>query len=306
MSNSNKSYLVFQCYGNEDIFNECLFALLTFSQFHSKEELANLEIWLYTDNSSYFESLNDCWLPLNYRSIDKDLLKKWRGGIDFVHRVKIEVLKDFTKDRQGNVLYLDTDITFLQPITSILQRIASGERFMHVMEGTIESEHNVVNGKLKKYLQKNNLLDIGKEDKVNIPLETAMWNAGVLGFKIGTINLNDVLKFTESVYKNYPKHIVEQFAFSYFFQENANIKTTGWHILHYWNFKGLRLLLHSFFEHFKLASWDELIIYSQLIQIPVQMQIRANYLEYRSHKHHLVNKKWQPEIPDWDNLLHQL
>lgn len=305
MSFPPQSYIVYQCYGSQEIFDECIFSLITLSNFHSREELENLEIWIYTDNPKRFEALKDCWLPIRYRSIDAQLLTQWRGAIDFVHRVKIEVLKDFTKERKGCVLYLDTDVTFLQSIIPVFEGIDAGKRYMHVMEGTIASERSVVIKKLKKYLSKKP--EVGVAGKtLTVALETEMWNAGVLGFKIGTVVLDDVLAFTDDLHQRYPKHIVEQFAFSYFFQQQQDVKTTGAYILHYWNFKSLRLLLASFLAHFNTATWDELIRYSQLVQIPAEMQIRTNYLEYRSHKDHLVNKKWAPQIPNWDNLLKQL
>lgn len=305
MSFPPKSYIVYQCYGSKEIFDECIFSLITFSSFHKKEDLANLEIWIYTDSPERFQALKDCWLPLHYRTIDKSLLAQWRGEIDFVHRVKIEVLRDFTKEREGNVLYLDTDVTFLRSISSVFDGIAQGKRYMHVMEGAIESERSVVIKKLKKYLTKKPEVKVG-DKKIKVSLDTEMWNAGVLGFKIGTVVLEEVLSFTDHLHKKYPKHIVEQFAFSYFFQQQQDVKTTGAYILHYWNFKSLRLLLASFLAHFNSATWDELIRYSQLVQIPAEMQIRTNYLEYRSHKDHLVNKKWMPVIPDWEHLLKQL
>ncbi len=305
MGVADKTYLVFQCYGIKEIFDECLFALLTFSAFHKKEDLDDVEIWIYTDNPSYFQSLNDCWLPLNFRTIDQEQIKQWRGAIDFVHRVKIEVLKDFTKDRDGNVLYLDTDIAFLLPIHDIFKGLSEGKRYMHIMEGSIESDNNVVLQKLHNYLKQKSTIHAGGKEWP-VPLNTQMWNAGVLGFRIGDIDLYEVLTFTDDFYKVYKRHIVEQFAFSYYFQQSVAIKTAAPYCLHYWNFKGLRLLLNSFFEHFKEASWDELIQYRKLIQIPAEMQVKSNYLEYRNIVHHLFNKKWIPKTPDWDSLLDQL
>ena len=98
------NYIVFQCYGNEGVFHECAYALLSLSRLYQAGVKCNIEIWIYTDNPGWFEAFKDCTLSLHFRAIDKATINEWRGSIDFVHRVKIEVLKDFCKDKKGNVL----------------------------------------------------------------------------------------------------------------------------------------------------------------------------------------------------------
>src|SRR5438093_595755 len=103
MEQSAKRYLVFQAYGHEAVLRECAFALLTFL-YHHPDGIKGLEIWIYTDQAAFFKSY-EAVLPLHYRGINSDDIKRWRGAIDFVHRVKIEVLLDFVNNREGAVLY---------------------------------------------------------------------------------------------------------------------------------------------------------------------------------------------------------
>src|ERR1022692_2665780 len=121
------NYIVFQCYGNEGVFHECTYALLSLSRLYAQGELTNTEIWIYTDNPGWFRSFEGCWLPLHYREIDKATIQQWRGKIDFVHRVKIELLKDFIKDKKGNILYTDTDVVFTHRIDKMLEDIGAGK-----------------------------------------------------------------------------------------------------------------------------------------------------------------------------------
>ena len=130
-----KNYLVFQCYGNEGIFHECAYALLSLTRIYKGTLPPDTEVWIYTDNAAWFQAFNGVTLPLHFAHIDKDKITRWRGTIDFVHRVKIEMLKDFTRDKQGNVLYADTDVVFNRCLDDIFQAVAAGTLYMHVMEG---------------------------------------------------------------------------------------------------------------------------------------------------------------------------
>ena len=298
-----ENYLVLQCYGSEGIFHECTYALLSLSRLYTPEELANVEIWLYTDKPEWFKGLKDCWLPLHYRQINDETIKQWRGQINFVHRVKIEVLKDFVKNRQGNVLYLDTDIVFTGRIDQLLKNINTGQLYMHVREGLVSDRGNNIFAKLDTHLRKN------VSHKVNDrPVhELAMWNAGVLGFNTKyNYVLDEVLAFTDSQYPVFPKHVVEQFAFSVYFQQAGVVRAAAPYIFHYWKLKEARHLLASFFEHFKDKSWDDLVRYSALVQVHVLMQEKLNFFQNRSVHAHIMKKQWLPERQDWEELTKQI
>lgn len=294
------SYLVLQCYGNEGVFLECAFALLSLSRLYQPEELSNLQIWIYTDKPGWFQRLKKCPLPLYFRPIDAPTIKKWRGDIDFVHRVKIETLIDFTNDKTGNVIYADTDVIFTHRIDEIWRDLGAGQLYMHIMEGKVSAQNNPLLKKLNTYLHKNELPKIeGKQ-----LYDFNMWNAGILGFH--TMHkglLQDALAFTDEQYPKFPKHIVEQFAFSVQFQKAGNLKSALPYILHYWNLKEARVIFASFFDHFKDCDWDDLVKYSGMIQIYdlVLQKIRFEY--NRSFREKLFNKKWLPENYDWDQLI---
>ncbi len=213
-----KDYIVFLCYGYERVFHECTYALLSLSRLYESGELSNTEIWIYTDKPEWFRSFKDCGLPLNYRIIDNTTLQKWKGSIDFVHRVKIEALKDLAKEKKGNILYVDTDSVFTGRIDEMLQDINDGKLYMHVREGLISEGGDPILKKLNKYLSKKKRINTNGK-----PLQKmAMWNAGVLGFNTKYAHLlDDVLAFTDREYPGFPKHIVEQWAFSVLFQQEG-------------------------------------------------------------------------------------
>lgn len=298
-----KSHIVFQCYGQEGIFHECTFALLTLAQLYRPEEFENVEIWIYTDNPDWFLSFRDCWLPIGMKKINEQIIKKWKGEIDFVHRVKIEVLRDLMQTKAGNILYLDTDVVFLRRIDKMLEAVQQGQIFMHVMEGIVSDEGNPIMKKLCFYLREQKTIQLP-----GAPLyDSAMWNAGVLGFNTQYhALLDDILFFTDMVYPEFPKHVVEQFAFSLYFQRAGTIHAAAPYILHYWNMKELRSLLASFFSHFKNKTWDDLVEFSKLIQVHVVMQEKVSFLQNRSALGKLTKAEWEPVIPDWNLLVQQL
>jgi hypothetical protein len=299
---SDKACLVFLCYGNERVFHECAYALLSLSRLYPGGVPPGMDIRIYTDDPAWFSSFKDCPLPLSSREVSKDTIRQWRGKIDFVHRVKIEVLKDLVATFDGNVLYADTDVVFTYPIGEVLQGIASGHRYMHIMEGMVSDAGNPVLAKLDQYLRGSGRSIEGK------PLHTlAMWNAGVLGFNTRDKALLDsVLSFTDEVHAAYPKHIVEQFAFSVYFGHDGNLRTAAPFIFHYWHLKEAGPLLASFFTHFNKASWEQLCRYATLVQLPNLLQEKANFYRNRTIAAAIAKKHWQPAIPDWGLMVKQL
>jgi len=295
------SYIVMQCHGDKSIFSECMFALMTLSKWTPPSHWNNKEIWIYSDDPEWFASF-DCPLPLHFRKIDSDIVKKWKGDIDFIHRVKIEVLLDFTANRTGNILYFDTDILFLQAIEPVWAGIGNGDLYMCVMEGKLmdENQPNLIIPKLASFIRKNSPLKIG-EETLNISPQVAMWNAGVIGFNTSYRHiLEKALVFTDAIYPRFPKHIVEQFAFSLYLQQQAPLKAATSYLIHYWNMKEVRPLLNSFFQKYKGKSWSELIALSEQIQIPLMMQDKINFLYNTTLLDKILKKKWKPEIPELD------
>ena len=296
------NYIAFLCYGDKGVFYECAYALLSLSRLYPSGP-PNTEIWIYTDDAAWFRSFKDCKLPIHYREIDKTTIQQWRGEINFVHRIKIELLKDLTKEKAGNILYVDTDVVFTHNIDSILDGINDGLLYMHTMEGIISNRGNPIFRKLNDHLKKDTA------NKVNgKPLQDlAMWNAGVLGFNTRHKHLLDeVLAFTDSEYPKLPKHVIEQFAFSVYFQREDNVKAAAPYIFHYWKLKEAREMLASFFDYFKGKTWEELTRYSSFIQMPALMQEKVNYLHGRSISAHLRNKQWHPAKQNWAEMIKQL
>ena len=280
-----------QAYGHQDIINEAKYALLSFLSKHPEENRP--KIIIYTDQPDSFKLFNAF---VFFRTIDAALIKEWKGKDDFVHRVKIKVLEDFWLNfSQANLLYTDTDIAFLKPVYSIFELIENGKFIMHISEGLIAKKSNLVMEKLHNFLKKNQTT-LKEHWRVKAPHALSLYNAGVLGMNNNTL-IAPTLALTDAMYALFPKHIVEQFAFSYYAQTLASqLVCANDCIYHYWNFKEFRQVLAVFFEKYNDVDLEELLVLHEKLS---PQELIVPKLEYESLGQvaktfrKITGKRWQ-------------
>ncbi|MDQ3277537.1 MAG: hypothetical protein M3Q06_04380, partial [Bacteroidota bacterium] len=163
-----------------------------------------------------------------------------------VHRLKIEMLIDFLERFNVNVLYCDTDTYLTAPIEPILQDLEAGNFYMHQFEGIIDKQESPSFYKWQRFLATTPVTF--NNNRVVFDKTLKMFNAGAVGLNSQKKRLlQDVLALTDAVYAKFPKHIAEQFAFSYCLQKSGTIQTADHLVAHYWNLKEFRWLLQHFF-----------------------------------------------------------
>jgi hypothetical protein len=240
----DSNFLVYQAYGHPDILNEALISIASVYGYSTSSRA--FQIVLYTDSASYFQSR----LPFDIQYVETPLStwQEWKGEKQFVHRAKIKMLQHFVAGYSGNILYCDTDTYFLQSPFLLFDQIQEGYLLMHTDEGILERSQNLVFKKLDKFLR--------KYKAHSIPPSTHMWNAGVLGFSSQEKGLLDqVAQLSDDLYNAYPKHVMEQLSFSFYFQQKK-LKACEESIFHYWDFKEYRIVLKRFFEEQKEPSFE--------------------------------------------------
>lgn len=252
-----EKYIVYQAYGNKDILNEALYSILSFYKVHGLNQ-QEISIIVYTDTPSHFESVLGNGLVV-YHSLNPSIIKEWRGAIDFVHRVKIKTLIDFTTPLQNSaVLYLDSDIYFLKPVNELFRQIAHGTFMMHEFEGRLNDSPFPLILKMGKFIRRH--ADQLSAQGLEVPLDSPVFNAGVIGFNTSKkLLLNKVLCFTDIFYTHYPKHIAEQFGFSFYLSKEGNVYSTCEYFFHYWRFKEFRTILKDFFHHHHSSGIENII-----------------------------------------------
>ncbi|MCS7077758.1 MAG: hypothetical protein NZ455_13700 [Bacteroidia bacterium] len=218
--------LVYQSYGSEDGYTQTLYSILTALAFAPKK----VEVHLYTDNPSAFRVITN---QVYFHNLTQETIKQWRGVHDFTHRLKIMMLLNLHEQfAQNPILYLDGDTFFTQNYEQILNRITDKSILMHMKEYFIATH---TTGQMKRFRKNMRRLTF---QGMPINLDIYMWNAGVIGFlPVHIPILRRVVEFVDEIYPQYPKHIIEQFAVSYFFQREYDIQSCDTYIKHYWSQK---------------------------------------------------------------------
>lgn len=253
-----QNYILYFTHGSDEFLNEAVFALLSYYAHHKEDEN---KIVVYTDNSAYFKKR----LPqsIEYISLEKETIKKWKGNINFVHRAKIELLRDFATRFSGNVLYLDSDTYFRTNISTLFEQIQNGNAVMSLEEGTIDTSTIKHLKEFDRYFKKKkHQLNIGHKI-FTFKKDVCMYNAGIIGTQVpkSTTLFDDALLITDYIYPEHPSHVVEQFAFSYLLQtQSPTVIEAEPLIHHYWYFKEFRVILKDFFETYKDKSFEDLLL----------------------------------------------
>lgn len=278
-----QNYVVFQAYGNKAIFHEAIYSVISLYRFGNNQ---NYQIIIYTDNQTVFEQYLS-QISIIYEPITTQQIKEWRGENDFVHRFKIKMLQDFFSKYTGNLLYVDTDTVFREPLTEIFVQISQGQRFFHLEEGQLNKQKGSLAKKIVRFLEKNEFANQPinefkttptNQNALKISPTTVMWNAGVIGMNSSQKNLLDtILWLSDVMYEKYQKHVMEQLAFSYCFQTNHTVKPTDYAIYHYWFFKEFRVVLEKFFEEHQGKSLSEFSLLIDGINPEILVIPKKNY-----------------------------
>jgi hypothetical protein len=221
--------IVYQAYGNEQILKQTILSIISLYQY--AEDFEKIEILIYTDRTDYFKAFFDKQKSIYYAPVTSEQIKKWRGNIDFVHRVKLEVLIDASKKVRGHIFYLDSDTVFTKDPRELFTKISPAQSLMHVAEVKLDAAKDPLTKKICKFVKKH---------KFSIPMseQTVMWNAGVIGVdKSNTHLLSQALQLTDEMYRIYPKHVMEQLAVSAVLQNQTLILPCDSAIYHYWDKK---------------------------------------------------------------------
>ena len=238
---------------------EAVYSILTLYNVYGGSLPADMRIVVYTDKEELFRKiLPDA--PIIYHPVTTVKIKEWRGEIDFVHRVKIKVLQDYFEHYHSPVLYVDTDTCFEQNLDEVFDSISAGTYFMHLFEYKLNSNDRFVRRIADKVVDKCFTLSDGE---LRVPAATEMWNAGALGLPTGEY-LQTVLELTDAMYRVYPKHVMEQLAFS-FVLGRVGMKDLNETIYHYWDFKEFRTVLERFF--ISLAGNDLNTLLNEMVMI---------------------------------------
>jgi hypothetical protein len=230
-----KKTLVYQAYGIPEVMRQTQFSIISLLKNISEKEAIN--ILIYTDDEKYFSQYFKGISNLSYVNLSKEQISKWRGDLNFVHRLKIEILIDAGKRNPGHLYYSDGDTVFLDCPLKKFSKVSDRSSLMHIAESVLEDAKDPLTRKIYKFTKRNHF-HIGGNEALAIGPSTVMWNAGFIGISEKNKSLLPlVLQLTDQTYAIYQKHVMEQLAFSYILQTNSEISATDDLIKHYWDQK---------------------------------------------------------------------
>lgn len=229
--------VVFQTYGSPPIARQVALALTSLVR-TLPETAGPVQVVLYTDDPEGFAPLLPppvrARLAIQYHVLNTATLQAWRGPQDFVHRAKVEMIRHcFDHFSPGTLLYLDSDILFLQDPTPLLAELAEGVSLMHIREDSFDAPKSPLTRKIRRRMGQVRLPLVGGPG--TLPAHTPMWNAGVLGLHHSVRpHVDTVLALTDALYSAYPKHVMEQLAFSYTLNALGKVLPASPYMYHYW------------------------------------------------------------------------
>jgi len=239
---SQINYLLYQTFGISGVMHEACYSIASLSKFIN--EKSGVQVFICTDNEKFLSALLPEWIQ--YVSLTAEQLKAWRGNQDYLHRIKPEMLRFFSSNHPGNILYCDTDTVFLNSPLPLFEEIESGRVVMHRSEGHIHNQ-----GDHPLFIKTSKFLRSYSFPNENVAYDMEMWNAGIMGFNSARRSLFDqILPLLDDLYSKYKRHYMEQVAVSHFFGKLSPLACDDY-VFHYWNFKEFRTVLQKFFdEHY--------------------------------------------------------
>ncbi len=227
--------VIYIAYGSQALKYQTILSVYTLA-YQLGEALASYSLLIYTDADRRLFDKHLAGLPVQVIVLGKEQARAMIGPANYVYRIKPAVIKEYFATHQQNLFFLDSDTLFMRDPTPLLQRIRPGHSLMNAAEynfmdaGPVEPLHWYT---LRQGLKKTDYLVMGQ--RMVIPLDTMMWNSGVIGLSPAESYLvDDMLSLTDQLYEASKTFNVEQFAISCVLQAATQVSSTEDYIDHYW------------------------------------------------------------------------
>lgn len=230
--------LLVQSFGSEKEYRRSIFMVLSFFA-HCSLQNDRIRVVFYTDKPSYFKYFFS-GLPIVYKTLTLSKIDEMRGTIDFLHRMKIAMIKETFNAYQEDIIYADSDSFFTGDICPHFQKLNPSTAFMHKKEyffctmekmalpggqPFVDFYHKVVNHSFA--------LNSGRS--YSIDEQMASWNAGVMMLHNSFEEvLDDVFGLTDEFFLRTKNHACEQYAFSVVLQTIGELQPCEHINYHYW------------------------------------------------------------------------
>lgn len=160
--------------------------------------------------------------------LDAERLAKWRGPNPFSMRHKLELARSSIVDGRQEIVLLDADVLVRKPLASFIERLRSGDLFMHKREYVLSETRRVGNRKLWNELKKR-----------GFRIDDGMWNSGVLALPSADRELLDAsLDMYDALGADGVRHFAtEQLVEGVVLGRTGRLKAAEEWFIHYWGNK---------------------------------------------------------------------
>ncbi|MEO6907368.1 MAG: hypothetical protein ABI210_05720 [Abditibacteriaceae bacterium] len=240
--------ILYLAYGGVDYLNQALYSILTLRHYCPDLD-QKYKVVVYTDSPEFFEGR--C---IECRQVSAEQVQQWRGCYNYVHRFKIEMIRDANRSYGVPLLYLDSDTYWQASPEALFSAIEAGSFVMNSYEGLLSETFHPV---LHRFLSS----DVGR--KFGISPQSPMWNSGIIGLPAcATTLLGEVLKLTDDLFRLcYERNWLEQFAFTHVLSERSSLVAATRELNHYWEYNmQAQTVLREFFAERVQQDDEQLIV----------------------------------------------
>ena len=265
-------------------------------------------IHVVTDHAERLHHLLGAAPDIHYLPLPEARKQAFIGPTGYVHRLKPQAIAWATRQvsQAGEqMVFLDTDTAFLQPIQAWLNQMAQGRVVLNECEGPANAIPNATRSQKRAgaFFRRGSLQVQG----VSCPLDpaTPLWNSGVIGFAAADVGwFDEATAWIDAIWPVLPIHTVEQFAFSAVLHAHrVPLVDSGPVVFHYHWFKEFRADLQAFFAYLgPHASYEERLAMWPTIQPDMRVAPKQAFLQKPKWQRSLLRRlgrDWQPMPYPW-------
>lgn len=231
-------HILYVMHGSQKYVDQLWFSFLTLLELLNRAQREDIGIVIYTDQPERCPVHPQVRIT-RFSATD---LARWRGPLDFVHRVKIEILRRALQDVGAPLIYVDLDTRWLAlPDVALAQLAVTRDGpharpsfYMHVLEGALS---DTVHPRYFAAMQsKRAVKSILSHWGIPTAPPWPMWNAGGIGLRTGMESfLDDALALCDELLLWLrPYAYVEQLSLSLLAHQYYEVNTLEDCVHHYW------------------------------------------------------------------------
>jgi hypothetical protein len=223
---------------------QTIFSILSLFYYNEKIEEKCLKIVIFTDDIRYFKKyLNIKKYVVEYVLFTKDIQQSWLewasikesvNSVNLIAFIKPMCIKSILNSIGGNVIFIDTDTFFINPPFEKFLKIDNNNALMWLDEGCLSDKRKTWWEDIRNCFISHSFY--WEDEKLKIPVDINMWNAGVVGISdFNTHLVNKALSLSLQFYEIIKHKIVyqEQIMFSYVLQTETILNGTNDVLFHY-------------------------------------------------------------------------